>query len=1558
MADFEKQSYWHERFESETTFEWLVSSETFISIIEPHLAALRSSRRQPLRILQLGCGTSDLQNYFRSKGYLDVTNVDYEPLAIERGRQLEGKAFGNVRMEYAVADATQLNLERLPGSREFDVVIDKSTADAVSCGGETAFLRMVSGVRTCLTDGGIWLSLSYSQSRFDVEHLPFHVDTIAKIPTPKIKPTDPDVYYWCYMLRPIDWGSSNRREYTKPHNAKHKIPTVQGYRQQRRELDGQLHDEEEAQKGPEDGSKAKRAFQSAKGIITGEDDPAKRHDPYPSSNHNYIESPPQHASQSDMRSTEDAKEVSRQDLQQESQQEAEQREGDPKSDGGKKDQEKGEGKSATEAVAGAIDPKEKRKAMKKAKRQGTGREVTDPVTHLPITIHDQTEKDLNSAPENMPEPGTHHHTATGPQAAAKSDQELEAERQKLQRGHNGMQRVFPPPDFEYTRHEIAAVYQRAVFVGLGIIAVLATIFFVLPTLFLDQRSSKLAQERSAWLPRWSTAFTVPIFLGLSGLTVIGMSRFVEKKTNDIFEDETWDAARRDEQAVLSNEEELPESVQWLNSLFAAVWPLINPDLFSSLVDQIEDIMQASLPRVIKMVSVDDMGQGSEAVRILGVRWLPTGAAAQAVGSDNELHGGDEKHLSDRTDPQNAQESAQDDDQGQTEKTSEDAQGGSDENKDAKQKEQEQSDIKEGMEAEEGDFVNMELALAYRSRSSGKSLRAKAKNAHLYLKFYLPGGIAIPVWVELRGIIMTLRLRLQLTPDPPFIALCTMTFLGQPNANISCVPLSKHSFSLTDVPLISSFVNSAIDAALAEYVAPKSLTLNLKDMLVGEDFKKDTMSKGVVWIYIKKATGFKQGDGGIGPIKGSSDAYATVSWGKFGKPVASTRIVTGDGELTWSEYASILVTPEEVNAEEKLRLQLWDSDKWTADDDLGRVELDLKTLMHDSKTRNRMQDREDRFVGQDPDEKMPGSLTWSVGYFSKTRIGKTQLEQQTVNKDIRTVDQLKKHVSDTAEYKLREAGKPSDDEEVRQQKAQDYHEMESAMIISAPPSSEFVSGVLSVQIHNLTGLEVQKLQKQDKGDGGDNEDEAEQSDDMPDSYCTIIMNHNKIYKTRTKPKNSKPFFNAGTERFVRDWRSTEVIISVRDAREREDDPLLGIIYLPLSKVFANTSQVMENYPLVGGIGYGRARVSMVWRSLEIKLPPNIRGWDYGTLQICGPIKPCQNLPKSIAEHRIKIRTNLGQAKIYASDGEWKATNKKGKEDDVFLAVRKRYASCVVIEFRESVLGPDRTSAFAVLWLRELVDEEDEVKTLKVWKGGKEGLSKAESCCDYNGMEEGEEPLGEVEVPLKLWRGLSGYHKAYAAKSKNSDMRNVMECLDTITDENLDEDGEYESGSSRGYQTTDDENDKDESNTRKQKLRVHTNDDSSEPSSDDNDDEDEDEADTPGHRNGSASSSKLSLSDFKKVKKIFRSPVDGGTEAATSVIAPGHNDPDDGKRGLQSKMRDYKDHHRQLHRKHRGVMQWRVAREADHLGGKLTRLKGNISSIFQHSDKESGGIETEV
>ncbi|EXJ79281.1 hypothetical protein A1O3_08783 [Capronia epimyces CBS 606.96] len=1335
---------------------------------------------------------------------------------------------------------------------------------------------------------------------------------------------------------------TNRRNHQSPYTSRHPIPTIQKYRAERSELSDQQQQAEDAQHDEGDDPTVKRAYHAAKGVLKGEDTPRPEHNPYETENRN-VEGTGQPKRDGQQRPDQDGQNGQTREPSHEGKKEENHAKG------------RGQAQSATEAVAAQTDPRQKRKAMKHGKRSEGGREVTDPVTHLPIVIRDSTRKDLKSVQQNIPAPGNKPETMTGVSGVKKSQSDLDVEQSRLQKSHEGMQKLFPGPNFDDMKIELTRIYQFALTIGLGSVLVLASVSVALSRLLELDFSRSHRPDHSPWSSIVSAVVIMAILATIGFTVILAIRGWLGKKVDAIWNDEVWDAARTQELEANDSEDIIPESVTWLNNLLAAVWPLINPDLFTSVADMLEDVMQASLPKVVRMVSVDDLGQGSEAFRILGVNWLPTGAASRTVGADGKLKPAESEEKSDRASPGDGQiEDGESDNEKNEGKSKDKGQSG-------QQQELENQAIREGMEAEQGDFVNLELAFAYRARSSGRSLQAKAKNAHLFLKFYLPGGIAVPVWVELRGMIGTMRLRLQLTPDPPFVSLCTLTFIGQPQADLACVPLSRRGLNLMDVPLISSFVQSSIDAALAEYVAPKSLTLDLKDMLVGDDFKKDTAARGVVMIYIQSAKGFKDGDCGVGPFRGSSDAYMTVSWGKFGKPAASTRVIIDDQAPSWHEWASILVTPEEMNADERLRLQLWDSDKYTADDDLGRVEVDLHELMHSPKTKNRMCDREDRFKGEDPDEDMPGTVLWQVGYFAKAEITEKQLAKQSQDPNIRSVQDLRQQVSESAKSKLREANVHDESKEIKQQQQEDYKEREDALTISSPPPGAYPSGIFSIQIHNITGLEVQSMQKRDKKHGdGDREDEAEQSEDLPSSYATIILNHQKIYRTRTKPKNSKPFFNAGTERFIRDWRTAEIMVSVRDDREREDNPLLGMVYLPLRTVFEKTSQVMQIYPLVGGMGYGRMRISMVWRSVQLKLPRELLGWNYGTLEINCPVKLKSNAGSdgSFTQHRIKLRTNLMRAKMFpAGEGtvEWRP---KRDRESVFLAVRKRYASPLIVEFRKSVLGPDSTPALAVFWLKDIPDDEERTVSLPVWKGGKQNAHRITTSCGYNGMEEGERPLGEIELTLKFWSGLSGYHKAYASKGKHTEVKNVMEVLDTANDEGqVDENDSYVSDRSSTDQGSDSDSDsatvsstrsesgrgpkgKKEKMSRHKKLSTHVNDDSS--------NSDSDTADV---------SSPASLLD---PTQLAQKPLTKARDmVAAALDVDGHNDPDNGARGVRASIRDYKDHHRQLHRKHRGVMQWKGARTLDWMAGKVKRGKGRIGEVFEHNDdNKTGGIETEV
>lgn len=706
----------------------------------------------------------------------------------------------------------------------------------------------------------------------------------------------------------------------------------------------------------------------------------------------------------------------------------------------------------------------------------------------------------------------------------------------------------------------------------------------------------------------------------------------------------------------------------------------------------------------------------------------------------------------------------------------------------------------------------------------------------------------------------------------------------------------------DLPLISNFVQSAVDAAVAEYVAPKSLTLDLKDMLAGEDFKKDPTARGVVVVTIKRAFDFKQGDAAIPLVReGSADPYVTVGWAKFAKPLWSTRVILAEMEPHWEETAFILVTPDELNVDERLRIQLWDSDRFTADDDLGRIEMDLKKVMKDPATRGKMSDRVDGFKALKVGEGMPGKLEWSVGYFPKTHIQDLQFKQQTAEPTIRTMEKLEQVVNETCQRKLREA-KKDESGEFEQLRLQQYKEYEDRMVISAPPMDEYPSGILAVQIHEVTGLEIRAIHNADRYNKIDeSSDEGEQGDELPSAYCNIMINHQKIYNTRVKPKNRKPFFNAGTERFIRDWRNTDLCIVVRDSRVHEDSPLIGLVHFNLGDLFKTRSQVNSTYPLCGGIGYGRVRVSLVFRSVSLKLPPILLGWDNGTLVI-EPEIVGKNLASDLHGLRLKLQTSTTTGHMYGkhtddSEGHhWHTSHQK----KLHLSVWRRYSSPLVIQFRKDRHFLDKTAGFAVLWLVDLVDDEDTTVTLDVWKGD---LKRATTCY----LRQCGEKVGEIQLKLKYCKGIGNAHKRPASKDEN--LREIVEVVETVRSQFLrDADEERDAVIGPADKKTQDHDDHD--------------DDSFDSSSDD-DDDDEDGSQMVPHKK------------HEEDKELER----------------------DGERGLRNSWSEYRSHAKQMHRKQRGIMQYKGARTMWWMKHKVDDLQDKVHGVFEHRGRTSG-IESEA
>lgn len=377
---------------------------------------------------------------------------------------------------------------------------------------------------------------------------------------------------------------------------------------------------------------------------------------------------------------------------------------------------------STETTANEQDARQKRKNMKHMKRNTAGREVTDPVTHLPVTIHDFTSKELHKIPENnLPPDSSTKRRSSRLKDASKSKTQLNKEQEQTQSEHRGMKKLFPPPHFEATQLELTEMYTRAITFGLVSTGSTTVLALIAAHRLIGGREGTSSPYLLVYL---GIVLVVGVLIG-TGI-ILGVRSWLGKRVGDVWEDQVWKAAKEEEE---DDGSPTPESTKWLNSLLSSVWPLINPDLFTSLADTLEDVMQASLPKLVRMISVEDLGQGSEAIRILGIRWLPSGAAAETISVHGKKIPGKRNGRSDRKVPG----------EGELEDDSRSNGGNhstlSDEDKDGGGE-----NVAEGMEAEEGDFINMEVAFSYRASSSGKSLRIKSKNAHLYLAFYLPGGI--------------------------------------------------------------------------------------------------------------------------------------------------------------------------------------------------------------------------------------------------------------------------------------------------------------------------------------------------------------------------------------------------------------------------------------------------------------------------------------------------------------------------------------------------------------------------------------------------------------------------------------------------------------------------------------------------------------------------------------------------------------------------------------------------------------------------------------------------
>ncbi len=184
----------------------------------------------------------------------------------------------------------------------------------------------------------------------------------------------------------------------------------------------------------------------------------------------------------------------------------------------------------------------------------------------------------------------------------------------------------------------------------------------------------------------------------------------------------------------------------------------------------------------------------------------------------------------------------------------------------------------------------------------------------------------------------------------------------------------------------------------------------------------------------------------------------------------------------------MVTPALIKADEQLSVELWDSDRSSADDIVGKVELSMqKMIQHPGK----MYPQVSKLQGLEADSEMPGELHWEVGYFSKPKI---RPALRTDGKD----RNLPKELQD----------KP----ELQDEKGVLDNELADA-VAHTPPDPLWPSGVCSVVIHQIVNLELENIKGSEGNRNGREYEPArpageiteEESKKLPSSYCTILFN---------------------------------------------------------------------------------------------------------------------------------------------------------------------------------------------------------------------------------------------------------------------------------------------------------------------------------------------------------------------------------------------------------------------------------------------------------------------
>ncbi|WWC88862.1 uncharacterized protein L201_003777 [Kwoniella dendrophila CBS 6074] len=202
-TDFSSAEYWSKRFENENSFEWLISDEKLLPFIEEYLPSSEGIDER-FNILHFGSGTSSLgssiQNHCKNSNCDNKIQV-YDSDYVQTPSSSSSSSSSTSTVPFLLMDILSLksikeNTPKDINLNKWDLIIDKSTCDAISCGSslspsnlfpskeeeeeeededmishhEEPVNRLLYNLSKTIIKGGKWLSISYSSNRFHIDN--------------------------------------------------------------------------------------------------------------------------------------------------------------------------------------------------------------------------------------------------------------------------------------------------------------------------------------------------------------------------------------------------------------------------------------------------------------------------------------------------------------------------------------------------------------------------------------------------------------------------------------------------------------------------------------------------------------------------------------------------------------------------------------------------------------------------------------------------------------------------------------------------------------------------------------------------------------------------------------------------------------------------------------------------------------------------------------------------------------------------------------------------------------------------------------------------------------------------------------------------------------------------------------------------------------------------------------------------------------------------------------------------------------------------------------------